>query len=175
LNFAENLLFPKNLHVNESSTAVITATEVDGQLRTATWAQLREAVRQCSNALRAAGVKPRDVVAGYVSNHVESLVAMLAAAAIGAIWTSISPDNGISAVLDRLVQIEPKVLFADNGTVYNGKSWPGMDKTAQIVSELKSLELVVVIKNISEAQPQLHELEFMGSIVAKEYQSFLDR
>ncbi len=74
-------------------------------------------MRQCSNALRATGVKPRDVVAGFVSNHVEALVAMLAAAALGAIWTGISPDNGVSAVLDRLVQIEPKVLFADNGTI----------------------------------------------------------
>ena len=117
LNFAENLLFPANAHVDESSTAVITATEIDGDIRTTTWAELREAVRKCSNALRAAGVKPRDVVAGFVSNHVEALVAMLAAAALGAIWTSISPDNGVSAVLDRLVQIEPKVLFADNGTV----------------------------------------------------------
>ncbi|KAI3337639.1 acetoacetate-CoA ligase-like protein [Xylariaceae sp. AK1471] len=173
LNFAENLLYPENAHVDESSTAVITATEVDGQLRAATWAELREAVRQCSNALRAAGVKPRDVIAGYVSNHVEALVAMLSAAAIGAIWTGISPDNGVSAVLDRLVQIEPKVLFADNGTIYNGKPWYSMDKTAQIVNELRSLELVVVIKNIPEAQPQLQDLESSGSVAVAEYQSFL--
>ncbi|KAI0543789.1 acetoacetate-CoA ligase-like protein [Xylaria curta] len=172
LNFAENLLFPENANIDESSTAIITATEVDGELRTATWAQLREAVRQCSNALRAAGVKPRDVVAGFVSNHVEALVAMLAAAALGAIWTSISPDNGVSAVLDRLVQIEPKVLFADNGTIYNGKSWSSMDKVAQIVKELKTLELVVLIKNIPETQ--LH-LDPTGSMVVAEYEDFLSK
>lgn len=175
LNFAENLLFPENVHVHESTTAVITATEVDGQLRMATWAQLREAVRQCSHALRVSGLKPGDVVAGFVSNHVEALVAMLSAAAIGAIWTGISPDNGVSAVLDRLVQIEPKVLFADNGTVYNGKSWSSMDKTAEIVKELKTLELVVVIKNIPETQPELQQLEPGRSMAVVEYQSFLGR
>ncbi|KAI0118594.1 acetoacetate-CoA ligase-like protein [Nemania sp. FL0031] len=173
LNFAENLLFPENAHVDESSTAVITATEVDGQVRATTWAQLREAVRRCSGALRAAGVAPRDVVAGFVSNHVEALVAMLASATIGAIWTGISPDNGVSAVLDRLVQIEPKVLFADNGTVYNGKSWSSMDKAAQIVKELKSLQLVVVIKNIPEVQLQLQDLAYTDAITVVEYEDFL--
>ncbi|KAI1125187.1 hypothetical protein F5Y10DRAFT_279638 [Nemania abortiva] len=175
LNFAENLLFPENAHVDESSTAVITATEDAGQLRATTWAQLREAVRQCSNALAAAGVQPKDVVAGFVSNHVEALVAMLSAAAIGAIWTGISPDNGVSAVLDRLVQIEPKVLFADNGAVYNGKSWSSMDKAAQIVKELKTIQLVVLIKGIPEAQLQLQGLQYTDAITVVEYDEFLSR
>ncbi|KAF2962705.1 hypothetical protein GQX73_g10869 [Xylaria multiplex] len=155
LNFAENLLFPENVHVSESSTAIITATELDGDLRTTSWAQLR------------------DVVAGFVSNHVESVVAMLAASTVGAIWTSISPDNGVSAVLDRLVQIEPKVLFADNGTIYNSKSWSSIDKVAQIVKELKTLQLVVWIKNIPETQWQLHHLEPRNSVVMTEYENFL--
>ncbi|KAI1075320.1 acetoacetate-CoA ligase, partial [Whalleya microplaca] len=175
LNFAENLLYPENADVAESSTAVITATEVEGQLVPTTWAELREAVRQCSNALRAAGLKPKDVVAGFVSNHTQALVAMLSAAAIGAIWTGISPDNGVSAVLDRLVQIEPKVLFADNATLYNGKQWSSTDKTSQIVEELKSrgLELVIVIDNIEGFGLDLDGLESKG-VVAKEYKSFLN-
>jgi acetoacetyl-CoA synthetase len=76
---------------------------------------------------------------------------MLAAASIGAIWTGISPDNGVSAVLDRLAQIKPKVLFADNGTVYNGKEWASTAKTLEIVKALQPLGLqkVVVIKNIN--------------------------
>ncbi|KAI1361604.1 acetoacetate-CoA ligase-like protein [Xylaria arbuscula] len=175
LNFAENLLFPANAHVDESSTAVITATEIDGDIRTTTWAELREAVRKCSHALRAVGVKPRDVVAGFVSNHVESLVAMLAAAALGAIWTSISPDNGVSAVLDRLVQIEPKVLFADNGTVYNGKPWSSMEKVAQITKELKTLELVVLIKNVPVTQAPLQDLQLPSPVTVAEYEDFLNR
>lgn len=175
LNFAENLLFPENVKVDESSTAVITVTEVDGQLRATTWAQLRHAVRRCSNALRAAGVQPTDVVAGFVSNHVEALVAMLAAAAIGAIWTGISPDNGVSAVLDRFIQIEPKVLFVDDGTIYNGKSWPSVDKAAQIIKELKTLELVVVIRNIPDAGFQPADLRSSDAVVVVEYEDFLNR
>ncbi|TGJ81539.1 hypothetical protein E0Z10_g7225 [Xylaria hypoxylon] len=157
LNFAENLLFPENVDVNESSTAVITVTEV-----TAIFGQ--QAGLNCER---------RDVVAGFVSNHVESLVAMLGAVAVGAIWTGISPDNGVSAVLDRLVQVEPKVLFADNGTIYNGKPWSSMDKAAQIVNELKTLQLVVLIKNIPEAQLQLQHLKSRDSVAVTEYENFL--
>ncbi|KAI1504260.1 hypothetical protein F5X99DRAFT_406328 [Biscogniauxia marginata] len=174
LNFAENLLYPENADIAASSIAVITATEVEGQLTSTTWAELREAVRRCSNSLRAAGLKPKDVVAGFVSNHTQALVAMLASAAVGAIWTSISPDNGVSAVLDRLVQTRPKVLFADNGTVYNGKSWPSIDKTLQVVNELrpKGLELVIVINNIHDCDLGLDKLR-SGGLVAEEYEKFL--
>ncbi|KEY64273.1 hypothetical protein S7711_09312 [Stachybotrys chartarum IBT 7711] len=151
LNFAENLLFPAIPGpLDPASAAVITVTEQSGSLRTTSWEELRELVRRCSNALRATGIRPHDVVAGYVSNHVEALVAMLAAASIGAIWTSISPDNGVSAVLDRLAQITPKVLFADNGSVYNGKQWPSISNLAQISEQLgkHGLLQVIVIENI---------------------------
>jgi acetoacetyl-CoA synthetase len=89
---------------------------------------------------------------------------MLAAASVGAIWTGISPDNGVSAVLDRLNQIAPKVLFADNGTVYNGKEWSSVAKTTEIVAALKDkgLERVVVINNISSGGLGLEELEKHG-------------
>ncbi|KAJ4195100.1 hypothetical protein NW755_002523 [Fusarium falciforme] len=175
LNFAENLLFPATSPLPEpNSPAVITVTELPGSTVTTSWAELREAVRRCSNALRAAGLKPNDVVAGFVSNHVEALVAMLGAAAIGAIWTGISPDNGVSAVLDRLNQIAPKVLFADNGTVYNGKEWSSVSKTTEIVSALKGngLETVVVINNISSGGLGLEEISKQG-VSAVEYAKFL--
>lgn len=174
LNFAENLLFPPtSTPIDPSATAVITTTELPGDLRSSTWAELREAVRQCANGLRASGLKQNDVVAGYVSNHVEALVAMLAAASIGAIWTGISPDNGVSAVLDRLSQIAPKVLFADNGTVYNGKEWPSTSKTHEIAAELKKvgLETVVVINNI-KADLAISDLQSQG-VTAVDYDSFL--
>ncbi|UPL03254.1 hypothetical protein LCI18_014188 [Fusarium solani-melongenae] len=176
LNFAENLLFPATSPLPDpDSPAVITVTELPGSTVTTSWAELREAVRRCSNALRAAGLKPNDVVAGFVSNHVEALVAMLGAAAIGAIWTGISPDNGVSAVLDRLNQIAPKVLFADNGTVYNGKEWSSVSKTTEIVSALKGngLETVVVINNISSGGLGLEEISRQG-VSAVEYAKFLD-
>ncbi|CAJ2506825.1 Uu.00g080110.m01.CDS01 [Anthostomella pinea] len=174
LNFAENLLYPANDNISESATAVVTATEVEGQVVSTTWAELREDVSRCSNALRAAGVKPRDVVAGFVSNHTQALVAMLSAAAIGAIWTGISPDNGVSAVLDRLVQIEPKVLFADNGVVYNGKPWSSTDKNVQIVDELKprGLKSVIVINNLAASDLGLEQLNSRG-LSASEFNDFL--
>ena len=176
LNFAENLLFPPtSTPFDATATAVITTTELPGDLRSTSWAELREAVRRCANSLRAAGLRPNDVVAGYVSNHVEALVAMLAAASIGAVWTGISPDNGVSAVLDRLSQIGPKVLFADNGTVYNGKEWSSTSKTDEIVAALKStgLETVIVINNI-KGELGLAELAAHGVKAVVDYSSFLD-
>lgn len=173
LNFAENLLFPDN--VDEAAPACFTVTEIDGEAITTTWAELREAVRQCSNSLRAHGVQPKDVIAGFVSNHVQAIVAMLGAAALGAVWTGISPDNGVSAVLDRLAQIEPKILFADNGMTYNGKPWSSVDKTLQIVEDLKTkgLKAVIVISNI-KADLGLDGLKAQG-VEAIEYESFLER
>ncbi|QPG93935.1 hypothetical protein C2857_003663 [Epichloe festucae Fl1] len=174
LNFAENLLFPPtSTPVDPSAPAVITTTELPGDPKTTSWAELRESVRRCANALRDSGLKPHDVVAGYVSNHVEALVAMLAASSIGAMWTGISPDNGVSAVLDRLSQISPKVFFADNGTVYNGKEWPSTSKTNEIVAVLQKvgLETVVVIGNIT-ADLGLADVESYG-VNAVDFASFL--
>lgn len=175
LNFAENLLFPANAEVDESATAVITATEDESHLAVTSWAELRAQVRRCSNALRAAGVKENGVVAGFVANHVQALVALLSAAAVGAIWTGISPDNGVSAVLDRLVQIRPQVLFADNATLYNGKEWSGKAKTLEVVEELKKhgLERVVVIRGLGNFETGLDEIRAKG-VQADEFDAFLN-
>ncbi|VBB86661.1 Putative acetoacetyl-coenzyme A synthetase [Podospora comata] len=174
LNFAENLLFPANADVNEDAVAVITATEDDNALTETTWAELRDQVRRCSNALHAAGVKENSVVAGFVANHVQALVALLSAATLGAIWTGISPDNGVSAVLDRLVQIRPQVLFSDNATLYNGKEWSGKAKTLEIVEALKQhgLETVVIIKGLPNFETGLDEFRNLG-VRAEEHDSFL--
>ncbi|KUI59533.1 Acetoacetyl-CoA synthetase [Cytospora mali] len=176
LNFAENLLYPADVDVDDNDVAVITVTEKEpGAAVETTWAALRGAVRRCADALRAAGVKQNDVVAGFVSNHVQALVAMLAAASMGAVWTGISPDNGVFAVLDRLAQIGPKVLFADNGVVYNGKEWPSTSKTMEIVEELrrKGLETVIVIRNLPDAGLGIEELRSKVDRV-EEYESFLN-
>ncbi|KAK3375293.1 hypothetical protein B0H63DRAFT_274779 [Podospora didyma] len=174
LNFAENLLFPPNTELDESATAVITVTENADHLTETSWAELREQVRQCSSALRAAGIGENGVVAGFVANHVQALVALLSAATVGAIWTGISPDNGVSAVLDRLVQIRPQVLFADNATLYNGKEWSSSSKTLEIVEKLQKhgLEQVVVIKSIKSIDSGLDLLREKG-VKAEEYASWL--
>lgn len=177
LNFAENLLYPPSPSTPDpSSPALITLTELPSSSASpliTTWEELRESVRKTASALRARGLSSHDTVAGYVSNHEEAIVAMLAVASIGAIWTGISPDNGVSAVLDRLAQIKPKVLFADNGTVYNGKEWASTTKTLEIVKALKplGLETVLVIDNVT-ADLGLDDLKTVG-VDAVEYRSFL--
>lgn len=125
---------------------MVSATEQDREH--VSWKALRERVRQCANALREAGLQVGDRVAGFLGNHVNTVVAMLATASIGAFWTGVSPDTGVHAVLERLRQIEPKILFADNASLYNGKVHDAQAKVQQIVSDLPKLELLVVFQTI---------------------------
>lgn len=145
LNFAENLLFPA-CNPNEDSLAVISATEDSRQY--VTWKELRARVRECTMAMKALGIDPGDRVAGYVANHCNALVAMLSATSLGAVWTAISPDTGIHAVLDRIQQIEPVVLFAENAVKYNGKVHPVLEKVEVISKQLPKLKAVVLFETI---------------------------
>ena len=86
-----------------------------------TWAELRAQVRSVASELRDMGVKPGDRVAAYLPNTPEAVVAMFATTLIGGVWSSCSPDFGVSSALDRFRQIEPKVLFAVDGYSYGGK------------------------------------------------------
>ena len=156
LNFAENLLYPAS-SPDEDAVAVISATELDREY--VSWKQLRERVRQCANALKQAGVQSGDRIAGFLGNHVNAIVAMLAAASLGAFWTGVSPDTGVHAVLERLRQIEPKILFADNASLYNGKVHGAQAKVQQIVPELPHLELLVVFETVKSHQINLAELK----------------
>ena len=145
LNFAENLLFPA-CNPDEEFLAVITATEDSREH--VTWKQLREKVQRCTASMRTAGIKEGDRVAGYVANHTNALVAMLSATSIGALWTAVSPDTGVHAVLDRLQQIEPVLLFADNAVLYNGKTHGVHDKLKDITREIPQLQNVVIFETI---------------------------
>lgn len=137
--------------------AVISATEKDREY--VSWKELRDRVRQCANALREAGLESGDRVAGFLGNHVNTIVAMLATASIGAFWTGVSPDTGVHAVLERLRQIEPKILFSDNASLYNGKVHDAQVKVQQIVSDLPNLELLVVFQTIKSHPWNLAELQ----------------
>jgi acetoacetyl-CoA synthetase len=149
LNFAENLLFPTQ-EVDPGAPAVIAATETSRE--TVTWRELRERVRQCQAGMVALGLKEGDRVAGYVANHTNALVAMLAATSLGGIWTAVSPDTGVHAVLERLRQIEPTILFADNAAFYNGRSHPVLPKLVEITAGLPSLQAVVVFPTVPSVQ-----------------------
>ena len=123
--------------------------------------------------MRNSGIKAGDRVAGFVANHAYAIVAMLATTSIGAIWTGISPDHGATAVLDRIQQIEPKGLFADNASLYNGKVHGATAKIREICAALPSLEILVVfnlypghgIKDLASAQLSAQEYqEFIASV-----------
>ena len=157
LNFAENLLYPGS-HPPEDSVAVIEANE--GSRNFVTWRDLRERVRLCSGAMRGLGVQGGDRVAGYVANHCNALVAMLAATSIGALWTAVSPDTGVRAVLDRIQQIQPVILFADNAVLYNGKVHDVHDKLKDIAKELPDLKACVVFETVPKKGFNLSDVSF---------------
>jgi acetoacetyl-CoA synthetase len=149
LNFAENLLFPTQ-DVDPQSPAIIAATEITRE--TVTWEELREKVRLCQAGMLALGLEEGDRVAGYVANHTNALVAMLAAVSLGCVWTAVSPDTGVHAVLERLRQIEPTLLFADNAAFYNGRSHPVLPKVNEIASGLPSLQAVVIFNTVASVE-----------------------
>jgi len=144
LNFAENLLRYRDDHV-----AMVFQGEGRGTVRM-TYAQLFDEVARMAKALRDAGVVTGDRVAGYVPNMIQTVVAMLAATSIGAIWSSCSPDFGIKGVLDRFGQIEPKILFTADGYLYNGKTHDSLGRIGGILRELPRIEKVVVIPYVSQ-------------------------
>ncbi len=148
LNFAENLLRFKDDHV-----ALVFKGE-NQPVRKMTYAELYDSVARMAAAMRSAGLTAGDRVAGYVPNMSETIVAMLAATSIGAIWSSCSPDFGIKGVLDRFGQIEPKILFTANGYYYNGKSHDCLEKISGIIKELPSIQKIVVIP-YTEENPDL--------------------
>ncbi len=133
LNFAENLI-----RGPDAEPAIVFRNE-RGVRRELDWQELRAEVARIAAGLRADGIGPGDVVAGFLPNLPETVIAMLAAAAVGATWTSCSPDFGIQGVLDRFGQVMPKVLFTADGYVYAGKP---IDTLAPIVSVLKQLPSV---------------------------------
>ena len=121
-------------------------------VKTKTFGQLRERVRQLAASLAAAGVTKGDRVGGYIPNCPEAIEAMAATASLGAVWSSTSPDFGVSGVLDRFSQIRPKVVFSVEAVSYNLKTHDHLAKLSQVVNELDSVERVVVIPFIHEKQ-----------------------
>ena len=145
LNFAENLLRRRG-----PEDAMVFWGE-DRVKRRLSWDALQEQVARLSRALAAQGVGPGDRVAGFMPNMPETVIAMLATAALGAVWSSCSPDFGIQGVLDRFGQIEPKVLFCPDGYFYNGKAHDSLARVAAFSAQLPSLSAIVVVPYASEA------------------------
>ena len=146
LNFAENLLDGRGRPGGEP--AIIYRRE-DGKGRSLSWSELRSQAAKFAAALQAIGVVAGDRVAAWMPNVPETIIAMLGAASIGAVFTSTSADFGVSGVVDRFGQVAPKVLVATDGYVYGGTAFPRLGHLRQIVGALSSLEIVVVVPGLS--------------------------
>ncbi|MCB1591127.1 MAG: acetoacetate--CoA ligase [Alphaproteobacteria bacterium] len=139
INFAEN-----NLRQRDKQTAIIFRNET-GQERSLSYADLYEQVSLWQQAFIREGVREGDRVAAYMPNTPETIIAFLAAASLGAIWSSASPDFGVQGVIDRFGQIEPKILITADGYHYNGKVIDCLPKVKDVQPALKGLKKTVVI------------------------------
>ncbi|KAG7409346.1 Acetoacetyl-CoA synthetase [Fusarium oxysporum f. sp. rapae] len=148
LNYTENILI-KGLAEHPDAVAVSSCREGETEWRHLTWMELRDHVALYTSALRHAGVKQGDRVATVATNSVESLLILLAAGSVGAIFSSTAPDMGAKGVIERYSQIQPKVLFVESTVLYGGQRRDQREKLKTAVGELKKrvqqLEHVVVM------------------------------
>jgi acetoacetyl-CoA synthetase len=166
LNFAENLL-RRDPGADAGADAIVFRDE-SGAGRRLDHAGLRDRVARLSRALRAEGVGVGDRVAGFLPNMPEAVVAMLATASLGAVWSSCSPDFGVTGVLDRFGQIEPKVLFCADGYRYGGKTLDSLERVASFARELPTLTRVVVCANLTPT-PALDALAGLPAVRLDDY------
>lgn len=138
LNFAENLLR------NNSNKLALSFINEQGQKSSISYADLHKKTGQLANQMRQQGITKGERIAGLMPNCIETVIAMLATASIGAIWSSCSPDFGLQGIIDRFGQIKPKWLFSVNGYFYNGKTHSCLDKIDALCQQLEDLEQVVL-------------------------------
>ncbi len=139
VNYAENLL---KEHGGED--ALIFCGE-DGSRRSWNWDELRAAVASIQSALTAEGIQRGDHIGGIVANTPEAAAAMIATASIGAVWSSCSPDFGVDGVLDRFVQVRPRILFCTDGYFYNGCWHDTLESAEKVASAISSVRRLIVL------------------------------
>lgn len=168
LNYAENLL------VKSDDTPALIFRGEDKVKKAMSWRELNQAVARLHHAFAKAGLKPGDRVAAIVPNMPETIVAFLAVASLGGIWSSCSPDFGERGILDRFGQIKPRFLVTCDGYYYNGKAIPIGNKVAAVLKELPSVEETIIIDylgtatDISRTMPRA--VAYQDYIVQKEPQ-----
>ena len=147
LNYAEHVF----RNAVDSRPALIARAEGES-LREVSWAELQRDTAALAARLRALGVGRGDRVASYLPNRPETIVAFLACASVGAIWSSCAPDMGPTVVLDRLRQIAPKLLFATDGYRYKGKCHDRRDTVEKLLLEMPSIQAVIHVSGPMAAQ-----------------------
>jgi acetoacetyl-CoA synthetase len=146
LNYAEHVFRGHE----DSELAILAASELR-PLEPTTWGELRAEVARVAAGLRALGVGEGDRVVAYVPNVTETVVAFLATASLGAVWSSASPDFGADSVTDRFAQIEPKVLIAVDGYRYGGKDFPRLETVERLREQMPSVEHTVLVDYLGGA------------------------
>jgi acetoacetyl-CoA synthetase len=148
-NYAEHLLYP-TVRVDKDAVAVVAIRE-DGMMREVTWRELRILTANLRAWLQAHGVGRGDRVAALLPNGLEALVAVLATASLGAIWSSCSPDFGPTAIADRFTQIEPTVLFTVDGYRYGGKGFDVRATVDELRAKLPTLQHTLLVPYLDDA------------------------
>lgn len=143
LNYAEHVF----LHTTSRRPALLFQSELQ-PLTEVSWQELRHKVGLIANMLRAQGVQRGDRVVSCMPNIPETLIAFLATASLGAIWSSCAPDFGTQSVVDRFKQIEPKVLFAVDGYQYGGKPLDQRSRIAELQQRLPSVQQTVLVPSL---------------------------
>ena len=139
LNYAENLLIKNN-----TTPAIIFKSE-NGHKTTLSWKNLNLNVQKISNWMKSNGVKKGDRIAAYLPNIPETVTAYLSTAAVGAIWSSCSPDFGTAGVVDRFSQISPKILFVGDKYFYNGKKISILERVPEILRKVPTISKVIIV------------------------------
>ncbi|HSL00990.1 MAG TPA: acetoacetate--CoA ligase [Rubrobacteraceae bacterium] len=147
LNYAEHVF--RNTEARPDEPAILYKSEIR-PLGEMSWRELRERTAALAVALEEMGVGRGDRVVAYIANVPEAVVAFLACASVGAVWSSGSPDFGAGSIVDRFKQVEPKVLFATDGYRYGGKDFDRIEVVARLQEEIPSLEKTVVLPYLSE-------------------------
>lgn len=151
LNYAENLLTRRDQH-----TAIVSILE-NGDRESISYQALYEQVLALSQAFSAMGVKPGDRIAAFMPNTTDTIIAMLASSAIGATWTSCSPDFGINGVIDRFGQTQPTVLIACDGYFYSGKTINTLNTVNQICEKITSIKHLVLCPTLNRKEKSLDQ------------------
>ncbi|GAB1392872.1 acetoacetate--CoA ligase [Rhodocyclaceae bacterium] len=156
LNYAQNLLRRRDYE------AALVFWGEDKVMRRMGYGDLYRRVARLALAMKNEGIQPGDVVAAYMPNLPETTITMLAAASIGAVFTSASPDFGVQGVLDRFSQVAPRLLFVADGYYYNGKSYDSLAKVKDIVAGLPSLQKTIVARY---TRKEGHDIEAIPNAV----------
>ncbi|MCX7857475.1 MAG: acetoacetate--CoA ligase [Deltaproteobacteria bacterium] len=163
LNFAENIL-----RYRDNRPALTFLSEAKKKKVVLTYATLYEKVAKLANALRDLGVRAGDRIVGYMPNVIEAALGMLATTSIGGVWASCGPELGKEAVLDRIGQLEPVVLFATDGYIYKGRTFETLENVKFLSENLPSLKKVVVssylerVSDIGNIRDAVHFGDFVS-------------